>query len=193
MRRSSAKNKDVFRTIWRTKSRFFSILLIVMLGVGFFGGLRASGDDMALSADDKFRTQNLAHFRLLSTWGFDENDAAALEAIGGSVVRTSYWVDSMAVTANDEDAARVYAWRADDTVNQLVLSKGRLPARSDECLADHTSGIAVGSRVIFSGGEMNATADWSIPPCTFPRSSTEIRTSEAARSASYCTCPRRIS
>ena len=36
-------------------------------------------------------------------------------------------------------------------MNQLVLSKGRLPARSDECLADHTSGIAVGSRVIFTG------------------------------------------
>ena len=151
MRRRSAKTIDIFRTIWRTKSRFFSILLIVALGVGFFGGLRASGDDMVLSADAKFKDQNLADFRVLSTWGFDENDAAALREIGGAVVRTSYFVDSIAVTPNDEDAARIFAWRADDSVNQLVLTSGRWPEHADECLADHASGIRVGSRVVFTG------------------------------------------
>ena len=151
MHRGSAKTKDVFRTIWRTKSRFFSILLIVALGVGFFGGLRVSSNDMMLSADAKFKAQNLAHFRLLSTWGFDEKDAAALEAIGGSIVRTSYWIDSMTVSPNDEDAARIFAWRADDTVNQLVLTKGRYPERPDECLADRASGIQVGDRLVMTG------------------------------------------
>ncbi len=147
----SAKTIDVFRTIWRTKSRFFSILLIVALGVGFFGGLRVSGDDMALCADTKFKDQNLAHFRLLSTWGFDENDAAALEDLGGAVIRSSYWIDSVAVAPNVEDAARIYAYREEDTVNLLVLMKGRFPEREDECVVDHASGIAVGSRIVLTG------------------------------------------
>ena len=156
MVRKSAKTTDIFRTIWRTKSRFFSILLIVALGVGFFGGLRASGDDMALSADAKYKAQNLAHFRLLSTWGFDEKDADALEAIGGAVVRTSHFIDSMAVAPNIEDAARIFAYREADTVNQLVLTAGRFPERADECLADYASGIAVGARVLLTG-KGNAT------------------------------------
>ena len=156
MIRRSAKIKDAFRTIWRTKSRFFSILMIVMLGVGFFGGLRASGDDMALSADAKYKAQNLAHFRLLSTWGFDEKDAAALSEIGGAVVRTSYFIDSIAVAPNVEDAARIFAYREDDTINQLVLTEGRFPTKADECLADHASGIAVGARIILTG-KGNAT------------------------------------
>ena len=132
MVRRTAKIKDAFRTIWRTKSRFFSILLIVGLGVGFFGGLRASGDDMALSADAKYKAQNLAHFRLLSTWGFDEKGAEALREIGGAVARTSYFIDSIAVAPNVEDAARIFAYRKDDTVNQLLLTDGRFPERADE-------------------------------------------------------------
>ena len=151
MVRRTAKIKDAFRTIWRTKSRFFSILLIVGLGVGFFGGLRASGDDMALSADAKYKAQNLAHFRLLSTWGFDEKDAEALREIDGAVARTSYFIDSIAVAPNVEDAARIFAYRKDDTVNQLLLTDGRFPERADECLADYASGIAVGSRVQLTG------------------------------------------
>ncbi|MBR3436823.1 MAG: FtsX-like permease family protein [Lachnospiraceae bacterium] len=151
MIRHSAKNRDVLRTIARTKSRFFSILLIVALGVGFFGGLRASGDDMALSADSKYKDQNLAHFRLLSTWGFDEKDAAALQEIGGTAVRTSYFIDSIATAPNVEDAARIFAYRENDEINELLLTQGRFPTKADECLADHASSIAVGERVILTG------------------------------------------
>lgn len=37
---SKALLKDTFRSIWRTKARFISIILIVALGIGFLPALR---------------------------------------------------------------------------------------------------------------------------------------------------------
>ena len=65
----------------RTKSRFLSIFGIVALGVGFFTGITNSAPDMRLTAQNYYKTNNLAHFRLVSTLGFSDSDIAALEAL----------------------------------------------------------------------------------------------------------------
>lgn len=50
----SALWKDIYREIWRSKSRFISIFMLIMLGVAFFSGLKATGPDMLLTADNFF-------------------------------------------------------------------------------------------------------------------------------------------
>ena len=44
-----AKWKDNLRGIRKSKNRFLSILCIVMIGVSFFAGVKASGPDMWIS------------------------------------------------------------------------------------------------------------------------------------------------
>lgn len=41
----------ILRSVYRTKSRFLSILAIVAVGVGFLGGLLSTAPDMQLTAD----------------------------------------------------------------------------------------------------------------------------------------------
>ena len=41
--------KETLREIWRSRNRFFSIMGIVALGVGFFAGVKASCPDMKLT------------------------------------------------------------------------------------------------------------------------------------------------
>lgn len=51
-----------------------AILLIVMLGVGFFSGLKVSRAAMVNTADDYLTTHAFYDFRLISTLGFTEED-----------------------------------------------------------------------------------------------------------------------
>ena len=69
--------------MWRTKSRFFSILAIIALGCGFFAGVKATSPDMKLTAEQYFKDYKLMDVQLLSTVGFDQQDLAALRDMEG--------------------------------------------------------------------------------------------------------------
>ena len=71
--------KDTWREIRHSMGRFISIFTIILLGVSFFAGLRAAGPDMENTADQYFDEQNLMDFRLVSTFGIDENDITAVQ------------------------------------------------------------------------------------------------------------------
>lgn len=145
----NAKWKDCFRAIWKTRNRFFSILCIIAIGVGFFAGLRASGPDMWRSADAYADQQNLMHFRIISTWGFDEEDIAALSEIPGAYVRPSYFLDTVAISEWGENVARVYAYQPKESINELELLDGTWPRISTECLVESSSGLRVGDTITF--------------------------------------------
>ena len=146
----NAKWKDCFRGIWKTRNRFFSILCIIAIGVGFFAGLRASGPDMWRSADAYADQQDLMHFRIISTWGFDEEDMEALSEIPGARVRGSYFLDTMAVSEWGENVARVYAYQPKENINELELLEGTWPRISTECLVESSSGLEVGDTITFT-------------------------------------------
>lgn len=147
----NVKWKDCVRAIWKSRNRFLSILCIVAIGVGFFAGIKASGPDMAKSADAYADEQNLMHFRLLSTWGFDQEDIEALEEIPDAEIRPSYFLDTLATSENGENAARVYAYQPREKINELWLTEGTWPRVSTECLVEASSEISIGSTVEFIG------------------------------------------
>lgn len=138
-----AKWKDCLRGIWKTKSRFLSILCIVMVGVGFFAGVRASSSDMWLSMDTYGDRDNLMHYRVLSTWGFEDADIEAFREQSGTAVQPSYFLDSLIYAADTESAARIYAYNADSDMNVLRLVEGRMPQTAEECLVDAAGGISL--------------------------------------------------
>ncbi|MBO4326524.1 MAG: ABC transporter permease [Clostridia bacterium] len=155
----SAALKNTLRTIWRTKARYISILLIVALGVGFFAGIKASKPDMIHSTDKYSDSQNLMHFRVLSTWGFDEDDIKALSELKGVSVKRSYFLDAIVSNGSDESEAHFIAYDKDSDINELWLKDGRFPVKSSECILDSAaSGFAIGSRLTVirhgEGGEL---------------------------------------
>ena len=66
--------KELLRDFWRNKSRFFSIVAIVALGAGYFGGLKATSTDMKHTVNDYYKDQSLMDFRVLSTLGLTAAD-----------------------------------------------------------------------------------------------------------------------
>ena len=79
VRKRSPYSKDILRTIAKEKRRFISIMVICMLGVMMFSGLKAACEDLRVSADDFFDAQKFHDLSAVSTLGFDEDDLKRLE------------------------------------------------------------------------------------------------------------------
>ncbi len=155
----SALLKTSLREIKNTRNRFFSIFGIVALGVGFFSGIKAAPPDMRISADKYFDDTRLMDFRLVSTYGFDEKDIAAIEAIDGAEVYPSYFADLLSYSdGTSPEAARVFSLPEDDSlINTIILTGGRMPEAPHECIVNASdmngSHLSEGVKVYFTDGD----------------------------------------
>ncbi len=145
-----AINKNIFREIKNSFGRFMSLLLICAIGVGFFSGIKATGHDMKISADNFYDQQNLFDIRVLSTFGLTDDDAAAIAEIDGvSAVYTSKYTDLAAHYNDKEYLTRVYSWNNDE-VNKVLIYDGRAPEAENECIVSANKlqhGFAIGDTI----------------------------------------------
>lgn len=127
--------KNIFREIKRTKNRFFSIFTICAIGVGFFSGVRATGSDMKMTADNYYDDHRLFDLRVMSTFGLTDGDLHALEQTEGiSAVQASKYSDLVFINDSKDYNTRVYSWNPDDKLNRIDLLDGRFPQADNECI-----------------------------------------------------------
>lgn len=128
--------KNTLRDIGRTKARFISIMLIIMLGVGFFVGVNSTAPSMYAVVDEFYKDTNLMDFRLISTVGFSKEDVNVVSSMEGvEDVMPSYFCDVL--TKGDTGSViRLYgipkAYEANKEINSLTLKEGRMPQSADE-------------------------------------------------------------
>ncbi|MBQ5951513.1 MAG: FtsX-like permease family protein [Lachnospiraceae bacterium] len=126
--------KDTFRLIFKTKNRFFSLFMIVLIGVAFMMGLLSTRYLMEASVDRYADSTRLWDLQIYSSYGFDEGDVAALRGVGGvTEVFPSRFVDLLCESP-DGHVAVTRAAESDRTLGQFELASGRLPERLDEIL-----------------------------------------------------------
>ena len=100
--------RDWIRTVKKTRARFFSMFLIVALGVAFFSGIRSAEPDMRLSGDAFYDAGQMADLRVLGTLGMTERDAKRIGALPGvALAEGSYFKDLIGVTGEKELNLRV--------------------------------------------------------------------------------------
>ncbi|MCD7772785.1 MAG: ABC transporter permease [Ruminococcus sp.] len=120
-----------------------SILVIVMLGSGFFTGLKATMPDMIDTAAEYFEENNLADLTLKSSYGVKYEDIEALKELDdikgvmagySKDVYYSYEGNNLvlkAISYNDNPSVS-----DKNVLNKLVVSEGRLPENSGECVVE---------------------------------------------------------
>ena len=147
----NAMRKDFWREIKRTRSRFFSILILVALSVAFLSGLRATAPDMKRTGDDYLDSLHLADIQVLSTLGLTDGDIAALraqESIGNA--EGAYVIDAFASSGAAEAVVKVLSLSGAG-INDVALREGRMPERADECVVEENMlgllGIAIGDTI----------------------------------------------
>ena len=126
--------KDTFRLIKKTFNRFFSLLMIVLIGTAFMMGLMSNPTIMRGSVDKYDDDNNLQDIQLYSSYGFCDEDVKAIKAYEGiENVQASKQVD---VYCRRKDGSIVVArvLESDPKVNGYDLTSGREPRASRECL-----------------------------------------------------------
>lgn len=131
----NALKNNSFRAILKTRRRFFSILVMAFLGVGFYSGLVASSPDILDSLDHYVKDNKMYDVKVISTMGLDDNDIDAIKETGE--FDSVYGIKSKdtLVKMNDkESVCKVIEYN--ENINKVTIIEGRMPEKDDECLLD---------------------------------------------------------
>ena len=139
----TARYRDTLREIRRSLGRYFSIMLIVALGCGFFSGIKATMPDMVDSAKKYFDDNNLMDYRLMSSIGIKSEDVEAVrKADGVKGAAPGYAKDVFYSYNNKSCVLKVMSYSntikpdSKNYLNAPVVLEGRLPEKSGECVVE---------------------------------------------------------
>lgn len=127
--------KNYFKSIYVTRRRFISILIMAFLGVGFFAGLTASSPDMQDTLEHYLDENNMHDISVISTMGLNNEDIETLKEIDG--IKEVYGIqtkDTEAKLGEAEKAIKVIEYS--ENINLPTLIEGRMPENESECLID---------------------------------------------------------
>lgn len=156
-----AFRKNIFRTIKKSLGRYMAIFAIIALGVGFFSGLKSSKPAMMKTGQEYVREQNLYDYRLISTWGFDEDEVEAIKALSG-VQAAEGAVSEDFIYINEEGVENcLKALSITEDVNFLTVEAGRLPEEANECVVDAAlfSESIIGQEIVIASQNAQETRD----------------------------------
>ena len=157
--RVKAFHKDVLRAVTHSWSRFLALFVIVALGAGFYSGLRTTAPNMRATADAYYDDTRFFDVRLVSTFGFTDDDVEAIRATEGvGSVMAGYSADWLVRMGEKDVVTRLHSLPSDlsedneEYLNRPTLKEGRMPENPGECVvsvggADDATGLAIGDTV----------------------------------------------
>ena len=148
--------KEFFVSIRKSFKRFLSITLIVLLGVGFFAGIRATSPDMKDTLSRYYKENNMYDIELMSNYGISQDDISKIRDKGYDIEGSI----SFDVVVNNDDslyAVKVMSYDKNSDINKLVLMEGRMPSNSDECVIernDYTEDYKIGDSIYLDSDDV---------------------------------------
>ena len=133
--------KDIVRQIKYTRKRYISILLIILLGAGFFSGIKVVSLDMKTSLDSYYDEVDFMDYNFVSTLGFSKDNVNKL-AQNETVERIMPTIstDVIVSEADNEEIVKLMtmSFVSDkyEYLNKLSIVDGRLPTASNECVTE---------------------------------------------------------
>ena len=125
-----------FRKIKGSFKRFFSLVILSLLGVSFFVGMKVSMPNLLTSLDDYYKENNVFDVEIVSTNGLNKEDINAISNLDKDI--KVYGLRFKDVLFNDKnknsDVIRINELNND--INKIVLLDGRLPNNKNEIVID---------------------------------------------------------
>lgn len=153
----NAMRKDFWREIQHTRSRFFSIMILVALSVAFLSGLKATAPDMKRTGDDYLDSLHLADIQVLSTLGLTDDDITSLRAQDKvEDAEGEYVIDAFASSDSLDAVVKVLSLTGRG-INEVLLRDGHMPERADECVVEENMlslmSISIGDTITLTPGD----------------------------------------
>lgn len=127
-----AYNKDIWRAIWNGRKRFFSIMLITVLGVGMLTGLKAACEDLRYSADAFLDEQELYDLCIVSTLGLTDEDVEALAGVSGIKEVEGCYSETVHIRIAEKNQSVSVKTLSKTGMNNPYVIEGQLPENADE-------------------------------------------------------------
>ena len=142
-------SKMIIRDISKSKAKFFAIMAIVALGVGFFAGLDAAEPAMMETGNEYLENHKFYDFQLISNVGWDQSDVDSLKQ--EDFVTTVEGSKTTDIVVGDKEKSKVFKVHSlPKDINTLEVKKGRLPKKPGECIVDSQSGLKMGKTLTLS-------------------------------------------
>ena len=160
--KKNAMRKNLLQSIVKSLGRYIAIVAIIALGASMFVGLLMTKTDMVATGQKYMDEQNMFDLRLISTYGWAEEQLAAVRQMEGVVdAEGIIYVDAIAKLNNTEDDSVYRFYQISEDVNRISLRGGRMPLGGNECVIDgyNMSDDVIGTQVVISRDNESATLD----------------------------------
>ena len=132
---------DMLQEIKKSRRRYLSILLIILLGAGFFAGIKVICLDMKISADNYYDNVSFMDYRLISTLGFSKDNIEKIkEESGIDEIMPTISSDVIVEGEKSEYVLKLSTYpflnNEYNSLNKLEVSSGRLPQKDNECVTE---------------------------------------------------------
>ena len=167
--RKKSLMKDAYREIQKSLGRFFSIMLIVALGVAFLAGIKVSSPMMKDTTDQYMDEYQMMDISVLSTLGIEKADVEAISKLTQvERIMGSYSLNMLASIESSQKVIKVHSLGSlspedEKLINKPRLVEGRWPSRPNECLIDGTKltrlPVQIGDTITLTTGTDEETSD----------------------------------
>ena len=161
--------KDAYREIQKSLGRFFSIMLIVALGVAFLAGIKVSSPMMKDTTDQYMDQYQMMDVSVISTLGIEKADIEAISKLEQvDSITGSYSLNMLATIDDSQKVVKVHSLQDlsqedEKFINKPRLVEGRWPSNPNECLIDGTQltrlPAQIGDFITLSTGTDEAISD----------------------------------
>ena len=160
--RKNAMRKNLLQSIAKSLGRYIAIVAIIALGASMFVGLLMTKTDMVATGQVFMEEQNMFDLRLISTYGWAEEQLAAVRAMEGVVdAEGIIYVDAIANMDNAEDDSVYRFYGISEKVNGISLRGGRMPQNGSECviIGYNMPDSVIGSQITISPDNESSTLE----------------------------------
>lgn len=158
----NAMRKNLRQSIFKSLGRYIAIVAIIALGASMFVGLLMTKTDMVATGQKYMDEQNMFDLRLVSTLGWTGEQLEQIAQMEGvEDAEGLRYLDVIASLDGAEENSVYRFYSIPERVNLVALRGGRMPEKSDECLADgfHTTDDILGMRVTVAESNDEDTLD----------------------------------
>ena len=127
--------KDTIKEIKNTYKKFLSIMIMALLGVGFFVGIRAASPDMEATLDKYFDDADGFDIRVVSTLGLTNGDIEEIKQIDGVKEVEAVYDKDVIMDINDVELV-LNVMQLPENINQIKLIDGVMPSNENECVVE---------------------------------------------------------
>ena len=165
--------KNILKEFKYSFGRFFAIMAIVAVGVGFLIGVMQATPDMKRSMDHYYRENSAYDASVKATLGLSEEDVAAIADLDNvEKVTPVISTDCMASIGDGTSVAvkLVGTDFSEDALNQITVLEGRLPQTANEIVVERSnkyfSKIEIGEKIAIkeygSYGDIYETEEFEV-------------------------------